>query len=129
MSTIIDDQPEVVESEVVVAPQDFPYMFAKRNGVVLDYDEDGQRVAFFRSKLTPSVANEVSRFLGEKVTFKPLENQAFDSLLGQHYDRSGAGARAMMDDLGDSLILMISLTLCPSLKICSKLKMMHRSFD
>ena len=43
MSTIIDDQPEVVESEVVVAPQDFPYMFAKRNGVVLDYDEDGQR--------------------------------------------------------------------------------------
>ena len=93
MSTIIEEQPVVIESEAVIEVQDFPYMFAKRNGVVLDFDEEGQRVAFFRSKLTPSVANEVCRFLGEKITFKPLENQAFDSLLGQHYDRSGAGAK------------------------------------
>ncbi len=105
MSTIIEEQPEVIESEAVIEVQDFPYMFAKRNGVVLDFDEEGNRVAFFRSKLTPSVANEVCRFLGEKITFKPLENQAFDSLLGQHYDRSGAGARAMMDDLGDEFDL------------------------
>ena len=105
MSTISDEQPEVVESDNVVEVQDFPYMFAKRNGVVLDHDEKGERIAFFRTKLTPSVANEVCRFLGEKITFKPLDNQAFDSLLGQHYDRGGAGARAMMDDLGDEFDL------------------------
>ena len=99
------DQLDVPEVEVKPELADFPYMFAKRNGVVLDQDDEGKPVAYFRSKLTPSVANEVCRFLGEKIAFKPLENEEFDSLLARHYDRSGEGARAMMDDLGDDFDL------------------------
>jgi general secretion pathway protein E len=98
------DQPEVIELEAPTLV-DFPYMFAKRNGVVLELDESGQRVAYFRSKLTPAVANEVCRFLGEKIPFRPLEVDAFESMVARHYDRSGAGARAMMDDLGDEFDL------------------------
>jgi general secretion pathway protein E len=104
MSEIMD-QIEVPEVELVTEFADFPYMFAKRNGVVLDKSDEGEQVAYFRSKLTPSVANEVCRFLGEKVVFKPLESEAFDSLLARHYDRSGDGARAMMDDLGEEFDL------------------------
>lgn len=104
MSEIMD-QVDVPEDELVTELADFPYMFAKRNGVVLDQDDTGKQVAFFRSKLKPSVANEVCRFLGEKIVFKPLENEAFDSLLARHYDRSSDGARAMMDDLGEEFDL------------------------
>ncbi|PID46629.1 MAG: type II secretion system protein GspE [Proteobacteria bacterium] len=99
------EQVDTQALEMVTDLPDFPYMFAKRNGVVLDQAEDGKQVAYFRSKLTPTVANEVCRFLGEKVAFKPLENEAFDSLLARHYDRSGEGARAMMDDMGDDFDL------------------------
>lgn len=99
------DQADIEDIEAVVERPDFPYLFAKRNGVVLDVTEEGDQVAFFRSKLTPTVANEVCRFLGQKVAFKPLENEAFDALLARHYDRSSDGARAMMDDMGDEFDL------------------------
>ena len=105
MSEIIDPV-EDLDVDLIVDVIDFPYMFAKRNGVVLDETDTGETVAYFRDTLTPSVANEVCRFLGKKVAFKPLEKEAFDSLLGRHYDRSGGdGARAMMDDLGEEFDL------------------------
>ncbi|PWQ98354.1 type II secretion system ATPase GspE [Leucothrix arctica] len=104
MSEIIDPV-EASDVDLVVDVVDFPYIFAKRNGVVLDETDEGEPVVYFRDKLTPSVANEVCRFLGKKIAFKPLEKEAFDSLLGRHYDNSGSGARAMMDDMGDDFDL------------------------
>jgi len=84
---------------------DFPYGFAKRNGVVLQRTKEGQATVFFKKGLTPEIANEVQRVLKEKVEFQLIDNDDFEHLLARQYDSSGAGASAMMDDLGDDLDL------------------------
>ena len=84
---------------------DFPYTFAKRSGVVItDFSDDVYTVSY-SGRLTPLVASEVQRFLGKKVSYTALESNAFNQLLARHYDQSGDGARAMMEDLGDELDL------------------------
>lgn len=85
--------------------QDFPYSFAKRNGVVLLPSADGKQIVHFKQGLTPAIANEVQRFLKQKPVFQLMPDDEFEHLLARHYDNSGAGASAMMDDLGDELDL------------------------
>ncbi len=91
------------------APQDqqrdFPYSFAKRNGVVLQRTPDGKQIVYFKKGLTPSIANEVQRFLKQKPVFQLTPDDEFERLLALQYDNSGEGASAMMDDLGDELDL------------------------
>ncbi|MCL4111468.1 UNVERIFIED_CONTAM: hypothetical protein GTU68_002252 [Idotea baltica] len=84
---------------------DLPYSFAKRNGVVLQRDINGELVIYYKQGLKPEIANEVNRFLQAKVTFQFIETDAFERMLARQYDNSGAGASAMMDDLGEELDL------------------------
>lgn len=84
---------------------DFPYSFAKRNGVVLQRDINGELVVYYQQGLRPEIANEVNRFLQTKVSFEFIETDAFERMLARHYDNSGAGASAMMHDLGEELDL------------------------
>ncbi len=84
---------------------DFPYSFAKRNGVVLQRSSDGELIVHYKKGLTPTVANEVNRFLEKDAVFKLIENDVFEHTLARQYDNSGAGASAMMDDLGEELDL------------------------
>ncbi len=84
---------------------DFPYSFAKRNGVVLQRDINGELTVHYKQGITPAIANEVNRFLNQKVTFKQIENDAFEHMLARQYDNSGAGASAMMDDFGEEFDL------------------------
>ncbi len=84
---------------------DFPYSFAKRNGVVLQRNAEGGLVVHYKKGLTPAIANEVNRFLDEDAVFKLIENEEFERTLARQYDNSGAGASAMMDDLGEELDL------------------------
>jgi len=85
--------------------QDLPYSFAKRNGVVLQREADGELIIHYKKGLKPAIANEVNRFLDKKANFQLIENDAFERLLARQYDNSGAGASAMMDDLGEELDL------------------------
>jgi len=102
-----------LNNEVVEVPKnlDFSYSFAKRNGVVLqrpdrlDPNNPKPLVVHYKKGLTPTVANEVQRFLNEKVSFNLIDDDAFEHLLAVQYDSSGAGASAMMDDLGEELDL------------------------
>ncbi|MCK5665979.1 MAG: Flp pilus assembly complex ATPase component TadA, partial [Thiotrichaceae bacterium] len=84
---------------------DFPYSFAKRNGVVLQRSSEGELIVYYKKGLTPAIANEVNRFLEKDAVFKLIENDAFEYTLARQYDNSGAGASAMMDDLGEELDL------------------------
>jgi len=90
---------------------DFPYSFAKRNGVVLQRSagsaDSGEKIltVLYKKGLTPTIANEVNRFLEVDATFKLIENDEFERTLARQYDNSGAGASAMMDDLGEELDL------------------------
>lgn len=86
-------------------PLEFPYSFAKRNGVVLLRGAENQPIVHYKKGLTPAIANEVNRFLKEKVEYKRVDNDEFERLLAAQYDNTGAGASAMMEDLGDELDL------------------------
>jgi general secretion pathway protein E len=86
-------------------PADFPYSFAKRNGVVLQRNTEGDLIVHYKKGLTPAIANEVNRFLEKDAVFKLIGNDEFEHTLAKHYDNSGAGASAMMDDLGEELDL------------------------
>ncbi len=39
---------------------DFPYSFAKRNGVVLQRDINGELIVHYKKGITPTIANEVN---------------------------------------------------------------------
>jgi len=92
---------------------DFPYSFAKRNGVVLQRTvvsdavngTESGLIVHYKKGLTPTVANEVNRFLEANATFKLMENDEFERTLARQYDNSGDGASAMMDDIGEELDL------------------------
>ena len=93
------------EQESLLEIKDFPYTFAKRNGVVVtDFTDDTYQVSY-GANFTVATASEVHRFLDKPVTFQALDDNDFNQLLARHYDKSGDGARAMMDDLGDELDL------------------------
>ena len=97
---------DVNESESETAKVlDFPYSFAKRNGVVLQRNAEGGLVVHYKKGLTPAIANEVNRFLDKDAVFKLVENEDFERTLAGQYDNSGAGASAMMDDIGEELDL------------------------
>ncbi|MEE9327877.1 MAG: type II secretion system ATPase GspE [Cocleimonas sp.] len=98
LETAIDD----VENH---QQQNFPYSFAKRNGVVLQQAKNGELTVHYKNGLTPAIANEVNRFLTTKASFQLIEDESFERLLAMQYDNSGEGASAMMDDLGEELDL------------------------
>lgn len=103
--TIDIETKDVIVEEERQKQQKFPYSFAKRNGVVLLPAADGKHVVNYKKGLTPVIANEVQRFLKEKPVFLQITDDDFGHLLARQYDNSGAGASAMMDDLGDELDL------------------------
>ena len=96
LDSLSNDEPQVIG---------LPYSFAKRNGVVLKRGIDGELVVHYKKGLKPAIANEVNRVLKTKVSFQLIENDDFERMLARQYDSSGAGASAMMDDLGEELDL------------------------
>ncbi len=107
MNTLVELDDVGEEEQVETQPAlNFPYSFAKRNGVVLQRDANDALTVYYRQDITPVIASEVNRFLNQKVAFKQIDNDAFEHMLARQYDNSGAdGASAMMDDFGDSFDL------------------------
>ena len=102
------DDTEITEP---VKLNDIPYGFAKRHGIVLDLisastEPTKEVTAFFRPGLTPLAVSETRRFINRAVQFEAVNEEEFNQLLANHYDRGDAGAKAMMDDLGDELDLV-----------------------
>ena len=102
------DTQEIIEQQ----EENLPYSFAKRHGVILtkdDQDTDPENLPcytlWYRPNLSFSVVNEVQRYIQQPLNYKLLEQAAFDNLLANHYDHSGSGAQAMMDDLGEDMDL------------------------
>ncbi len=81
-----------------------PYAFAKRHGVLIGDEVNGHLTLLHRGQPKPTTLLELRRFLRRPLTLQPVTDEAFDSLLSQHYE-TGNGAAAMMDDLGEDLDL------------------------
>ncbi|MGV6809968.1 MAG: type II secretion system ATPase GspE [bacterium] len=92
--------------------QDLPYSFAKRYGVIAQYDPNEETIQLhYRQGFNLAALHEAQRFLGSdllqhyRVAYRELDVPAFERLLAHHYDSSASGTQAMMDDLNEDMDL------------------------
>jgi general secretion pathway protein E len=82
-----------------------PYGFSKRHGVLVGDEVNGRVILFRRPNVRASAIAEVRRFVGKPLSLTAVTDAEFDRLLTQIYDTGSGAARAMMEDLGDTLDL------------------------
>lgn len=111
MSTVLDiptppgEFPEVPETADTPGLPVLSYGFAKRHGVfVSEEHDDGAVVLMYKPGITPATLIELRRYLGRPIKPVPAGDD-FDSQLARQYDRSAAGAQAMVDDMGEDMDL------------------------
>ena len=83
-----------------------PFTFAKRNGVILTIDDEGQRVVLVRPGVTVNALAEVNRLVQGQVRFQAIAGDAFDEALSQAYQNDSAEAMQMVEGIGDDLDLV-----------------------
>ncbi|MBS3804180.1 MAG: type II secretion system ATPase GspE [Oleiphilaceae bacterium] len=82
-----------------------PFTFAKRNGVILTRDGDGQPVVLVRPGAPHSALAEANRVSGGLARFEPIESSAFDEALNSAYQNDSAEAMQMVEGIGDDMDL------------------------
>ncbi|WP_175481878.1 type II secretion system ATPase GspE [Marinobacter zhejiangensis] len=82
-----------------------PFAFAKRNGVILTRDENGDAIILVRPGASHSALAEANRISGGSARFTPIETELFDSALNQAYQADSAEAMQMVEGIGDDMDL------------------------
>lgn len=99
----------ITESEP--QPQDavpgrLPFAFAKRNGVILTHNDDGDAVILVRPGAPHSALAEANRISGGKARFTTIEAGRFDQALNQAYESNSTDAMQMVEGIGDDMDLV-----------------------
>ena len=84
---------------------DLPYSFAKRHGVLLEANGEGQLEMVQRKGITMMAIAEARRKAGQKVVVKSVDDDEFDALLTRHYEGETGQAVDIMDDFGEDMDL------------------------
>ena len=82
-----------------------PYVFAKRHGVLVGENVDGQVKLIHRPDASTKALLEAQRALGKPLVLQEVPNDAFDALLTQRYESGSGQAMDIIDDLGDEFDL------------------------
>ncbi len=82
-----------------------PFTFAKRNGVVLTRNDDGDPIAYVRPGANPMALLEVNRLVHGKVGFTHVDAGEFDDVLTRAYENDSAEAMQMVEGIGDDMDL------------------------
>ena len=82
-----------------------PYVFAKRHGVLVGENIDGQVKLIHRPDASTKALLEAQRALGKPLVLQEVPNDAFDALLIQRYESGSGQAMDIIDDLGDEFDL------------------------
>ena len=85
-------------------PEDLPYSFAKRHGVLLESQGDDGLKLVHREGVSIAAIAEASRKAGRKFTPEIVSDDEFDARLTRHYEGETTAATDIMDDLGDCLL-------------------------
>ncbi len=93
---------EVAPSSARVRP---PFVFAKRNGVLVTEDDRGDTILVYRDDVTLSAINELRRFCNRPMRLKHIGNEQFETMLVQAYEHDSAETQQMMEDIGEDLDL------------------------
>lgn len=88
----------------LVAIERLPFSFAKKQGVALVKDDQGQRIVY-RPGLSPTAFAEVNRLSKGLLPFKQVDEAEFEAALGLAYQNDSAEAMQMVEGLGDDMDL------------------------
>ncbi len=99
-----------LNTDTAIPPQEqtlgrLPFTFAKRNGVILTRDENGEAVILVRPGAPHSALAEANRVSGGRARFTPIEPDQFDAALNQAYQNDSAEAMQMVEGIGDDMDL------------------------
>ena len=94
------------QSEPAAQPQDLPYTFAKRHGLIIERNAQGEALLVHRPGIGLPALSEARRKAGN-VTLKleAVSSDEFDARLTRHYEGETGQAVDLMDDFGDELDL------------------------
>lgn len=97
-------------TETEPQPQDalpgrLPFAFAKRNGVILTRNDEGEAVILVRSDAPRAALAEANRISGGKARFTTIEAGRFDQALNYAYQSDSTEAMQMVEDIGDDMDL------------------------
>ena len=94
-----------VASVETTAYHDIPYTFAKRHGVILERNPQGELLLVHRPGIQLQALAEARRKAGQAMKLEPVTADAFDSRLTRHYEGETGQAMDLMDDFGDEMDL------------------------
>ncbi len=92
------DVPAVEEE---VRPDRPSFTFAKRHGVLVSGERDGNMVIRHRPDVSLTALAELRRFLGRPLVLESVPEERFNSLLTDAYENESSQTMQMMGDLGD----------------------------
>ena len=82
-----------------------PFSFAKRNGVILTPDDQGQLQLLVRPGATPRAIAEATRLSRGKARLQEVEPEHFDDILTRAYQNDSEEAMQMVEGIGDEMDL------------------------
>ncbi|BDX04598.1 type II secretion system ATPase GspE [Planctobacterium marinum] len=108
MSEDLMEQAEVVENEVVEAeqedasllPSQLSFGFSKRHRVLLD-NIASPAILYHTDETELSAFQEVRRFLGKPFELNEVDNDRFEKLLTDAFQRDTSAAKQLMEDIGN----------------------------
>jgi general secretion pathway protein E len=77
------------------------YAFARRNGVLVEPNDDGQDIAVLRPDAPPAALLELRRAWGGPLPVEQVSAEEFSQRLTRRYEQRSGGALEAVDDLGD----------------------------
>ncbi len=89
------------------------YSFARRNGVLVEDDGEGNAVVVMRPDAPPAAVLELRRALGGPVAVEQVSTEDFSSRLTRRYEHGADGALDAVDDLGEEADLATAAEALP----------------
>ena len=83
-----------------------PFMFAKRNGLLVNGEQDGKALVMHTGSVDPTALVELRRFMGMPLKLQAMDAEQFEVLLANSYEQGSSEAMQMMGDLGEGMDLM-----------------------
>jgi len=92
-------------ADTTLSYQDIPYTFAKRHGLLLERNAQGELLLVHRPGVQLHALTEARRKAGQALKMDAVTAEAFDARLTRHYEGETGQAVDIMDDFGDELDL------------------------
>ncbi|KRT57760.1 ATPase, T2SS/T4P/T4SS family, partial [endosymbiont of Ridgeia piscesae] len=87
-------------------PDEIPYIFARRQGVLVTVDALVQQTRVLHKAGVPvSIFNELRRYLGQPFVMQEISEEEFDKKLSMLYESGSGQSTKIMETMGDDLDL------------------------